>query len=313
MVDAETTAETDQGPEGADVQTGNPELSGRPFVTWLAVLLCAVVFLGISAEPKRDSWESLAKWGYRPANDIWNGHPLPLVSSAFVHLELWHIAFNVYWLLLFGSCLERAIGHGYFLLFYLVAALVSSTAELAVADTTGIGASGVVYAMFGFMWTGRRRFPTFEVALTQQTVALFMIWLVGCIAATQLNIWEVGNTAHVAGLLFGVSAAACTLARSHRKPLIAGLCGLVALSLMPLVWCPWSPLWLSTRAYRAHERGNYQLAVDYYGQVLRREPKNAWAFFNRGLAYEALMDADHAEADFKQADALDPSFTARPH
>ena len=306
----EATNEPDNDPVDAVPQSGKQASSFRPWVTWLAVFLCVAVFLGLSAEPKRDSWETLSKWGVRPANEIWSGHFAPLVSSAFVHLELWHLAFNVYWLWLLGSRLEQAIGPAWYLLFFLVAAVVSSTAELAVADTTGIGASGVVYAIFGFMWVARHRFPAFFAVLSQRTITLFVVWLFGCIAATMLKIWEVGNAAHVAGLLFGASAAGCLVARYRRRLLFAGLAGAVALSLLPLFWCPWSATWLSSRAYNAHESGNLPLAVDYYDRLILKDSKNAWAYYNRGLAYQSLHDDRQAHADFKRAEELDPSYSA---
>ena len=68
------------------------------------------------------------------------------------------------------------------------------------SDSTGIGASGVVYAFFGFMWAARRHFQSFPEVLDQQTANIFMVWPGGCIIATYLEIWDVGNAAHVSGL-----------------------------------------------------------------------------------------------------------------
>ena len=49
-----------------------------------------------------------------------------------------------------GQPTANAIGPWKFLAFFVASALVSSSAQLAFSDDTGIGASGVVYAMFGF-------------------------------------------------------------------------------------------------------------------------------------------------------------------
>jgi membrane associated rhomboid family serine protease len=57
------------------------------------------------------------------------------------------------------------------------------------------------------MWIGRERYPGFQRIVTKQTILLFLGWLIFCIIATRLNIFRVGNTAHVAGLLFGAGAA----------------------------------------------------------------------------------------------------------
>src|SRR5438105_15702725 len=101
-------------------------------------------------------------------------------------------AVNAYLLWLLGSRLERAIGSLPFLGFFLVAACVSSSFQLAVSDSTGIGASGVVYAIFGFMWPTRHRYPRFNEVLDARTIQIFVIWLVGCVVATYLKVWNVG-------------------------------------------------------------------------------------------------------------------------
>src|SRR5262249_3508810 len=159
-------------------------------------------------------------------------------TCAFVHLALWHLAFNMYWLWALGSRMERAIGSARFLAFVLTSAFVASTAELAVSDTTGHGASGFVYAIFGFMWISRRRFPQFKEVLSQQTIKLFVVWLFGCVVVTYLEIWNVGNAAHFAGLLFGAGVANSFVARRKPGLTLAGTAALVVCCVVSLFWCP---------------------------------------------------------------------------
>src|SRR5688500_18062279 len=96
-------------PETAGVQAG-PQAERVPWVTWLACAACLVIFVALSVQDDAASWESLARFGYLPANSIWEGDYWALVTSAFVHLALWHLVFNVYWLWVLGSHMERAIG-----------------------------------------------------------------------------------------------------------------------------------------------------------------------------------------------------------
>ncbi len=77
-----------------------------------------------------------------------------LLTSAFCHdrYSLWHIVFNMAILCWFGQRLERMYGSTEFLLFYLVAAVCSSLAYVALAYQTGsrlpaIGASGAIMAV----------------------------------------------------------------------------------------------------------------------------------------------------------------------
>jgi membrane associated rhomboid family serine protease len=73
-----------------------------------------------------------------PAIAIWDGAYWGVLRGVFVHLALWHLAFNMYWLWVLGSRLELAIGHIWFLVFFLTAGFVSSSFQLAVSDSTGI-------------------------------------------------------------------------------------------------------------------------------------------------------------------------------
>ena len=50
---------------------------------------------------------------------------LTLLTSMFLHAGLLHIAGNMLFLWVFGNDIEDAMGHGRFLLFYLLAGLVA--------------------------------------------------------------------------------------------------------------------------------------------------------------------------------------------
>lgn len=213
----------------------------------------------------------------------------------------------MYWLWVLGSRLERAIGSLRFLGFLLVSAFVSSSFQLAVSGDTGIGASGVVYAIFGFMWTARHRYGQFNKVLDARTIQFFNVWLVGCMAATYFKIWEVGNAAHLSGLLLGSAVAGFFVLRYRPRFMRAVLIALVVASTVPLFWCPWSVAWLSHKAYEAHLAEQYDTALARYTRIIQIDPENAWAYFNRSGVYEALGDSERARADLQRARDIDPS------
>ncbi len=64
-------------------------------LTSIAVIACGVIFLGISSEPDHISWAAFARWGALPPNAIYDGGYWALVSSAFVHLDIWHLLANL--------------------------------------------------------------------------------------------------------------------------------------------------------------------------------------------------------------------------
>ena len=293
--------------EAEDVSTTPPDSGPRSWVSLLAVVACITIFLGLTVQDNYDSWEALAKFGYLPADSVWKGGYWALVTSAFVHFTFWHVTFNVCWLWVLGSRLERAIGSLPFLAFVVVSAWVSSSFQLAVSDTTGIGASGVVYAIFGFMWPTRNRYPQFNDVLNTQTIRIFLIWMAGCVVATYLDIWNVGNAAHISGLLFGGIVAGTFAVRFKPRLMFAGLVAMVAFSIIPLFWCPWSVTWLSNKAFNAHLARRYDVAVDRYTQIIRIDPDNAWAYLNRSYVYQALGQPEEARTDLEKALGIDPS------
>jgi GlpG protein len=209
--------------------------------------------------------------------------------------------FNVYWLWILGGALERHIGSGKYLVFFLSAAIVSSGMQLGFAGNTGIGLSGVVYAIFGFLWWYRKATPEFISLLNPRTVQLFLGWLVVCIVLTVLKIWQVGNAAHVAGLLFGVTTAASFDQARRRSGFRLASAGLLAGSLAPLFWCPWSVHWIAHRAYDAHVRGDLDAAIRGYERSLAMGLSDReWALQNLAIAYRGRGDEGHFGSTMKQ-------------
>lgn len=283
----------------------------RSWFTALAIVACCGLYAGLAARNDYDSWETMAQFGYLAADAVWDGGWWALVTSALVHFEMWHLVFNVYWLWVLGIRCERAIGSLPMLAFFVASAFVSSSAQLATSGATGIGASGVVYAMFGFMWLSRERHPSFAAVLDRRTIRIFVLWLFGCIALTGLGIWNVGNAAHVGGLLFGGVVAGTLGLRRPRIAAGAAVAVLVALATVPLVWCPWSFEWRSHVAYAAHVAQDYRAALGHYDAVIRMAPDNAWAHLNRGMVHASLGDPQRAAQDHDRALELDPEIEKR--
>ncbi len=175
----------------------------KPFVNWLIIGLCVILFVGLEAGERTDRifW----MLGYRSVAEIRGGAVWALLVSAFLHGSPLHIFFNMSWIKVIGSSLEETVGHVRYAVFYIAAAMISSLAQVIFSGETGIGASGVVYAIFGFMWLARGRYPQFRQLLDGRTINYFIGWLFFCFILTYMNILPIGNAAHVSGLLFGAA------------------------------------------------------------------------------------------------------------
>jgi membrane associated rhomboid family serine protease len=80
-------------------------------------------------------------------------HPwVTIVTSMFLHGGMLHIGGNMLYLWIFGDNVEDTLGHGRFLLFYLVSGVAAALGQTLVSPTSSvpmIGASGAVSGVLG--------------------------------------------------------------------------------------------------------------------------------------------------------------------
>lgn len=222
----------------------------RTPITWTVIVACAgiAVLLNVDEGSAR-LMEVLAP----DAVVVWHGAVWGLLTSAFVHLAIWHILFNMWWARDFGRLLEPSLGRVRYLGFIAGAAVVSSGWQLLVSGETGIGFSGVVYAFFGYTVARRKANSAYAAFLTQNTISWLFGWLVLCIALTAAGIWNVANIAHASGLAFGLLVgvpAGHPRARALARAALAVLALGTALS---CAYAPWSEAWQTRKAlYDVH-------------------------------------------------------------
>ena len=82
--------------------------------------------------------------------DVANGDWWRLITSAFLHASLLHIAFNMYFLWFVGAPVEAALGRVRFILIYLISGLAGSAGALVdTPDQPTVGASGALFGILG--------------------------------------------------------------------------------------------------------------------------------------------------------------------
>ncbi|MFO8009096.1 MAG: rhomboid family intramembrane serine protease, partial [Candidatus Brocadiia bacterium] len=77
---------------------------------------------------------------------------LPAFTSMFLHGGWVHLLGNMWFLHIFGDNVEGRLGHGGFLVFYLVCGLMATAAQVALSagsDIPTIGASGAIAGVLG--------------------------------------------------------------------------------------------------------------------------------------------------------------------
>ena len=125
-----------------------------PVVTFTLMGLCTLIYLVTELFNTRGS--GVQEWVFEnlwliPAESHWWSY----FTSMFVHAGFLHLAGNMIYLFLFGSCVEDLIGRARFILFYLGCGLIAAFAEIAfspnhfASEIPFGGASGAISGCIG--------------------------------------------------------------------------------------------------------------------------------------------------------------------
>jgi GlpG protein len=117
---------------------------------------------------------------------------------------------------------------------------------------------------------------------------------------------EVGNGAHLGGLLLGAATAEAVVMRRRPRLAKAGLVLLLLFSVTVSVVCPWSPTWWATRGWHAHAGGRYALAIDAYDLSLHLRPDQPWVLASLVRAHRAAGHAEAAAAVLERLRTVSP-------
>jgi GlpG protein len=131
-----------------------------------------------------------------------------LFTPAFLHFSVIHIIFNLIWWWVLGSQLERAFGSVSLAVIFAIAAISSNVAQLLVSGPNFGGLSGVVYALFGYVWWIGLLRPQWGMGLPNNLVYFLLGWL----ALGYFDVlWvSMANEAHLFGLISGCLMALAT-------------------------------------------------------------------------------------------------------
>ncbi|MFD4692087.1 rhomboid family intramembrane serine protease [Streptomyces sp. NPDC058463] len=154
-----------------------------------------------------------------------------LVTSMFLHQEVWHIAFNMMGLWWLGGPLEEALGRARYLALYLLSGLAGSALTYWLSDPGqgSLGASGAIFGLLGATAVLMRRM-NYDM---RPVIALLVVNLI-----FTFNPWGgIAWQAHVGGLVAGtlIAIAMVHAPREHRNLVQYGACALVLVAVVGIV------------------------------------------------------------------------------
>jgi membrane associated rhomboid family serine protease len=191
-----------------------------PYITITIIAINAVAWFYEVSMPREDLSVFLQVFGVVPAAFI----PTTLLTSMFLHGSWSHVIGNMWYLWIFGDNVEDRLGHGRFIIFYLLCGIVAAFGQIAIdPDSTlpTIGASGAIAGVMGgyFVLYPQSRVLTlipliiFWEIIELPAIMLLGFWFLmqlfsaGAIAVTaSTGGGGVAFMAHVAGFVAGMGA-----------------------------------------------------------------------------------------------------------
>ena len=130
--------------------------ASTPVVTYAVMIICAALYVLGWVSPVAERALTFAPvLGY--------SQPWRFLTTAFLHANIWHIAFNMLALYWVGRAVEPVLGHWRFAVLYVLSAVGGSWAVLAwtFVDTgmwltATVGASGAVFGVFAAIFVLQR-------------------------------------------------------------------------------------------------------------------------------------------------------------
>lgn len=181
-----------------------------PYVTWILIGANVGVFVldavlgGAAGVGLMQGGGPLLEAGFVSADAVAAGEWWRILTSAFLHLGLLHILFNMWALYLFGPLLEQLYGRIEYLAIYLLCAAGGSVLTiLAAPEQQAVGASGAIFGLLGLAFAVSRRR---HLALPRQT--RMILGQVGSLLFINLAftffIPGISITGHLGGLAVGL-------------------------------------------------------------------------------------------------------------
>jgi membrane associated rhomboid family serine protease len=167
-------------------------------VLWFLIALNVLIFIITLLRPE----ETIYFLGLTPA--LLSKQPWTIITSMFVHGGFPHILFNMVSLYFLGSFSLRAAGEKSFLAVYFLGGLAGNILFVLLANpsTTGIGASGAIFALGGALAVMVPRVPVFIFFIPVPMplwVAIIIFFLLSFLP-------EIAWQAHLGGLFLGLIA-----------------------------------------------------------------------------------------------------------
>ena len=136
-------------------------------------------------------------------------------TPCLLHSDIFHILFNMIWLVVLGKQMEKRLGVMRYITFIILAGLLSNLSQYLMSGSNFIGFSGVVCAMITYIWFRQKKAPWEGYQLQGATMGMITVFVLGIfllqLASFMMEVYfdqgftpGIANTAHISGGLIGI-------------------------------------------------------------------------------------------------------------
>ena len=234
----------------------------RPYVTFTLIAINALIFLAYwPGGSEMQINQVFFDWGLIPGRLTEGEGFATLISSMFLHAGWMHILGNMLFLWIFGDNLEDEMGHGGFLIFYLLSGLAAAFAQTAMDAASPIPMVGASGAIAGVMGGYLLLFPKARVDVLFIFIIFFRIFAIP--AWIVLGVWfglqlfsGLSTPTDMGGVAYWAHA--------------GGFAGGLILGLPALLRRGGKAYWARTKGHPPHPEASYPLSRSSIPRVPRR-------------------------------------------
>lgn len=137
-----------------------------------------------------------------------------LLTPIFLHYDIFHLFFNMIWLIVLGKQMELRLGPWRYLLFIVLTGIFSNTLQYLMTGPNFLGFSGVLCAMLTFVWMRQKKAAWEGYQLQPSTFTFIMVFIIAMFGIQLLSFFSeiytqtsfspaIANTAHLSGAAIG--------------------------------------------------------------------------------------------------------------
>ena len=190
--------------EEENVQTEETFKKKTPFITYIIMAICVVMFFltYIIGTGNNFATKLVSVGGLTKFHIINNHEYFRLITSMFLHANIYHLLTNMWSLYIVGTQIESFYGKRKFITIYLISGIAGNLLSLLFqADNiVSVGASGAIFGLLGsLLYFGYHYRVYLATVIRTQIIPIIIINL-----AVGFMISNINNFAHIGGLVGGI-------------------------------------------------------------------------------------------------------------